>query len=92
MRFREEVRRFMQEIRLVLGKKEVVVQEQSRMILVLQEQNRDLLNRLMARDYPELATYTAAKYKEEGEVDLDFTQNEELAGAVVDPDTGEEVE
>jgi len=92
MSFRSEVRKFMQDVHLALVKKETIVQEQSRMILVLQAQNKDLLDRLMARDYPELATYTPVNYRGKDEATMDFEYDENLAGAVVDGETMEETE
>ena len=92
MRFKNKVRRFMRIMELAFVKDKTVIQEQSRMILVLQEQNNDLLNRLMARDYPELQTYNTTRYKKEGEVDMDFTSDEDLAGTIVDPDAVEDTE
>lgn len=82
MRFRNEVRKFMEEMRLVFIKEKTVIEEQGRMILLLQGQNKDLLDRLMARDYPELQTYSPTSYSEEAT--LDFDQDEELVGTIVD--------
>ena len=92
MRFKDDVRKFMRAMELAFIKDKTIIQEQSRMILVLQEQNRDLMNRLMARDYPELQTYTSPTYKKEGEVDYDFTSDEDFAGTDVDPDAVEDTE
>lgn len=92
MSFRKEIRNFMEKLSLEFVKNKTIIQEQSRMILMLQEQNKDLLDRLMARDYPELQTWTGPTYKKEGEVDLDFTENEDFAGLDVDPDAPEEAE
>lgn len=92
MRFRQEVRKFMREMQLVFIKDKTIIQEQSRMILVLREQNKDLLNRLMARNYPELQTYTPVEHKKEGEYDLDFESDEDLAGCDVNPDAVEDTE
>ena len=82
MSFRNEVRKFMEEMRLVFIKEKTVIEEQGRMILLLQGQNKDLLDRLMARDYPELQTYSPTSYSEEAT--LDFDQDEELVGTIVD--------
>lgn len=92
MGFRKEVRSFMRKMEIALVRKETVVQAQSRMILVLQGQNKDLLNRLMARDYPELETYSPVGYKKEDEPTMDFEHNEDLAGTIVDPDEVEDAE
>lgn len=82
MRFKNEIRKFMEEMRLVFIKEKTVIEEQGRMILLLQGQNKDLLDRLMARDYPELQTYSPTSYS--GEPTMDFDSDEELVGTIVD--------
>ena len=82
MRFKNEVRKFMEEMRLVFIKEKTVIEEQGRMILLLQGQNKHLLDRLMARDYPELQTYSLVNYSEKPT--MDFDSDEELVGTIVD--------
>lgn len=90
MGFRNEVREFMREMQLIFIKQKTIMNEQSRMILMLQQERKEMLNRLMARDYPELQTFQGPRYKDPDEADLDFTSDENLAGEIVDEQTGEE--
>lgn len=92
MRFRNEVREFMRKMELAFTREEAVIQEQSRMILLLEKQNRGLLDRLMARNYPELQTYSPASYKGEEEATMDFEHDEDLAGTIVNPEAVEDAE
>lgn len=92
MSFRGEVRDFMREMRLVFIKQKTIMNEQSRMILMLKEERSEMLNRLMARDYPELQTFQGPRYKDPDEADLDFTSDESIAGESVDGETGEVTE
>jgi len=91
MSFRNEVRDFMREMRLAFIKEKTITQEQSKMILLLEKQNSNLMNRLMARDYPELQTYTPVSQGGE-EPTMDFESDEELAGTVLDPERVEDAE
>jgi len=89
MSFKNEMREFMQEMRLAFVKEQTVIQEQSKLILFLERQNKELSDRLMARDYPELKTYGDVKYKKDPV--YDFEEDEENAGAILDPDNLNEV-
>jgi hypothetical protein len=82
MGLRKEVRKFMDDMRLALVKNNTVIQEQGRMILLLERQNKELLDRLMARDLPELKTWEPVSYSKEPTMDFDLT-DEELSGTVV---------
>ena len=88
MRFRNEVRSFMKDMRDAFIKEETVIQEQARTILILQGQNTDLFNRLMAQDFKEFKTFTAheVEYPKPEDATMDFESDENLAGEDVDPE------
>ena len=87
MSFRGEVREFMREMRLAFIKQEMIVKSQERMSEVLVQERKDLLDRLMARNFPELQTYATTEYSKDPI--LDFDQDDNLAGAIVDRENEE---
>lgn len=80
MGFKKEVRAFMKNMELTLARENVTLEEQGRLIAFLQQQNKELLDRLMARDYPELRTFGPVDYSQKSEE----IEDEEIIGTIVD--------
>jgi len=82
MSFRKEVREFISECREHKKKKNGIVALLKEQIVRLEDQNKDLMNRLMARDLPELTTFTLPEIENKKEV-YKPEEDEALAGEVV---------
>jgi len=78
MSLRSEVR----ELLVVLREREDTVQILERQIAALRSDNRNLLDRLMAKNYETLQTYSLPR-KEEEPLELLPQENEDMAGEVL---------
>lgn len=89
MSFRNEVRIFMQRMNEAFVEQKIMITAQKKYIDSLLKQNTELFNRLMAKDFTELQTYSpvSVQLSPFGAPTYDFEQDEDLAGTVVDPDS-----
>jgi len=84
MGLRREVRRFIADARVRWLKKDTDVFVLTEVIKGLREQNKDLLDRLMARNFEELQVYRARGEVEDLGTGPAVDQDVDLAGDVVD--------
>jgi len=82
MRFKKEVRLFMKGYDNWRKKKDITISVLRDQIRELRSQNEDLLDRLMARDIPELKTFTLPAFEQEKE-EYKPEEDEDLAGEMV---------
>lgn len=86
MGFRKEVREFMRSMELAFAEQNAALHAQNQIIDHLEGQTKDLMDRLMAKDFKELQIFATPEEVEQGaEVALDLT-DDELAGEIVDVD------
>ena len=86
MSFRKEIRLFMQDISDCMKKALVGVEVYKDIIKELRKQNQDLLDRLAARNLPELKTFTLPE-EESPLSEYKFQEDEDLAGEIYIPET-----
>jgi len=67
MRFKKEVRLFMRDYYNWRKKKDVTISILKTQIMELRSQNEDLLDRVLARDLPELKTFAIPEHEKEPE-------------------------
>ena len=82
MRFKKEVRLFMRDYYNWRKKKDVTISILKTQIMELRSQNEDLMDRVLARDLPELKTYVLPAFKQEKE-EYKPEEDESRAGEII---------
>ena len=82
MSFRSEVRGFIQDYYNWRKKKDVTISVLKTQIMELRSQNEDLMDRVLARDLPELKTFALPAFKQEKE-EYKPEEDESRAGEII---------
>ena len=90
MGFRKEVRKFFADTRVRWLRRDSDVYILTEVNKNLREQNKDLLDRIMSRNFEELQVYRTSGVNEDLAAGPDADQNVEIAGDVVDLEEVEE--